>query len=117
MAVWLKTHWISRPTVTTWSNGQTGRSNQRWTPVIGEACSASSPGEAGNALGEALGRRGRGRGRTGRPATTKSAAIVSPERRVTPADAPLVVDSTDPDAGRQPDLDPVPASQASSRVP
>ena len=37
MAVWLNTHWISRPGVTTWSNGQTGLSNQRWTPVIGRS--------------------------------------------------------------------------------
>ena len=67
IAVWLKTHWICRPIVTTWSNGQTGRSNQRWTPVIGEADSELEPVER-RGCGRPGRRAGtRRRGRTGRP--------------------------------------------------
>ena len=54
MAVWLKTHWISRPGVTTWSNGQTGRSNQRWTPVIGEARKALESGQSRQPIAHVL---------------------------------------------------------------
>ena len=62
MAVWLNTHWTSRPTVTTWSNGQTGRSNQRWTPGDrGGLESAPRPARPGSAPRSSPGRRPRTR--------------------------------------------------------
>lgn len=54
MAVWLKTHWINRPGVTTWSKGQTGLSNQKWIPVIG-AAHAAKIGESRQPIADMLG--------------------------------------------------------------
>ncbi len=104
IAVWLKTHWIVRPTVTTWSNGQTGRSNQRWTPVIGEARIAATPASAGtlaarsseSILGDPVERDGQHDEVGG-----DRLAVAQGD----PRDAPLAVAIDRADAGRQTDRD------------
>ena len=76
--MWLNTHWISRPGVTTWSNGQTGLSNQRWTPVIGEARMASRCASAGSRSRSDVGNQARAPGRTGRPGRRSRRRAIRP---------------------------------------
>ena len=99
--MWLKTHWISRPTVTTWSSGQTGRSNQRCTPVIGEARKASSPARPGIRAASSLGMQ---------PADPIEGDGQDHEVRGDPLTraertTPLAIGLDAADARRQPDLD------------
>ena len=118
IAVWLKTHWTSRPTVTTWSNGQTGRSNQRWTPVIGEASNRSSPPSAGIRSASGLGQEpGDPVERDGQDDEV-GGDRPRPTGARTPADGPSSSTSTDRTPVVEPDLDPVlgqPALRAGSR--
>ena len=112
IAVWLKTHWISRPTVTTWSNGQTGRSNQRWTPVIGEARSALDAASDGDASREAVGEEPATRS-NGTARTTKSAGDrLARAARSTPETLPSSSQSTERTPGRQADSHAVVAEPA-----